>query len=141
MNDKNKIHKSSEIWQYEGLVEFTPKLVDFFEGERKRVNREIQNDFRHIAFEDIDNDGVQSSIKGKILSTEEQFEINMILEKVYKTLDTLTEVEQRRFKLNRIVGLTIKEIAKLENVTIFAVKKSLRSAKSKIADIRNDINI
>ncbi len=134
--DKKKIHKDSEIWNYEGQVEFTKELVDFFEEERKFLERQRKRDSRNLAFEDIELDKVQNQIRAKGLEVDKQAEINILLEKTMVLLNNLTEVEKRRFKLNRIYGLTVSEIATLENVSANVVSKSIKKALKKLQEAR-----
>lgn len=110
-NNEIEIHKDSEIWKYEGQVVFTQELVDFFEDERKRVKRENQSDFRHIAFENLENESTYKAIVNKKKSVDEQVELNILLKEVGEALDKLTFVEKKRFILNKIYGYTIKSIA------------------------------
>lgn len=137
MKDKFNIHRDSELWDYVGKVEVTQELVDFFEEERKRKKRENQSEFRHIAFEIIDDENIYSSITNKPISTSEQVEINILLEQAYDAINSLTEIEKRRFILNKIVGLTALEIANLEKVSIKRIEKSIANAKKKIMQYKN----
>lgn len=134
-NNKFKIHKDSEIWNYDGKVKFIRELVDFFEEERKKVVRDDKSDGRHIAFEDLDDDSTYNLIVKKDLGVPEKVEINFIFEEVYKVLANATKLERERFFLNKINGLKIIEIAKLENVSEFAVRKSVKAVSNKIANI------
>lgn len=136
-NNEIEIHKDSEIWKYEGQVVFTQELVNFFEDERKFEERQRKSDARNIAFENLDLDKVQNQIRTKVLDVDKQVEVKILLEKTYELLKTLTEVEQRRFKLNRLNGLTVSEIAVLENVSVYAVSKSIINANEKLIKARN----
>ncbi len=136
-NNELEIHKDNEIWQYEGQVVFTQELVNFFENERKFEARQRKSDARNIAFENLDLDKVQSQIRRRTLDVDEQVEVKILLEKTYELLKMLTDVEQRRFKLNRLNGLTVSEIAVLENVSVYAVSKSIINAKEKLKKARN----
>ncbi len=134
-NNKFKIHKDSEIWNYEGKIEFTKELIEFFEEERKKVVRDDKSDGRHIAFEDLDCDSIYNSIVKKDLGVAEKVEINILMDSIYNILETLTEVEKRRFTLHKIIGFKIVEIAELENVDSSSVRETINSVQRKLRDI------
>lgn len=131
MIEKQKIHKDSEIWRYANEIEFTNELVDFFEEERKRIKREKQSDFRHIAFESLDNHTTYNYIKNKRYSVEEQVMLNQI----YSELNNVSEVERRRYVLHKIYGLKKVEIAEKEGVSESAIRKSIKCTEQKLRKI------
>lgn len=127
-----EIHKDSEIWKYEGQVEFTQELVEFFEEERKRAMREEKSDHRHIAFKNLDDYATYKSIINKNITVDEKVEINILLEQVNLALNKLTDVEKKRYILNKIYGYTIKNIAEVEKVSPKRIEKSLKNANLKM---------
>lgn len=133
--DKNKIHKDSEIWNYEGKVEFTQELIDFFEEERKRIKRENQQIHRNIAFEDM-NILLQQMKGSKTTSLEREVENNILLQDIFNVIKNCTSTEQNRFILHRILGLTLIEIAERENVTKVAVLKSIKKVDKKLMNLK-----
>ncbi len=129
--DKKKIHKNSEIWNYDGQVEFTQELVDFFEDERKRVKREQQQNNRNLAFEDMDIVLQQLNINKKT-SLEKKVENNILIQDIFKILKSCTSLEQSRFIKHRVFGFTLTDIAKCENVSKMAVLKSIKKVDKKL---------
>lgn len=131
-NENVEIHRDSEILKYEGQIEFTPELVEFFEEERKRKQRVKRHDDRTIAFENLDFYSNENLITRKEVAVDTQVETNILLKQVFDVIDTFTEVEKRRFILNRVVGLKIVEIAEMEKVNKVAVKLSINNAEKKL---------
>lgn len=131
-NNNLEIHRDSEILKYEGQIEFTPELVEFFEEERKRKQRVKRHDDRTIAFENLDFYSNENLITRKEVAVDTQVETNILLKQVFDVIDTFTEVEKRRFILNRVVGLKIVEIAEMEKVNKVAVKLSINNAEKKL---------
>ncbi len=131
-NKNLEIHRDSEILNYEGQIEFTPELVEFFEEERKRKQRVKRHDDRNIAFENLDFYSNENLITRKEVAVDTQVETNILLKQVFDIIDTFTEVEKRRFILNRVVGLKMIEIAEMEKVHKSAVKFSIDNAEKKL---------
>ncbi len=132
MIDKNKIHKNSEIWQYEGLVEFTEELIEFFEDERKRNKRETMSDHRHLAFEELDSNTIYKSIKNKEISLECKVELLEELNEVRAFLDSLTEKQRKRYCLHKFFGMSFEKIAIMENLNKKTVWESVHQVEEKI---------
>lgn len=132
MFDKSKIHKDSEIWKYEGVVDFTEELVNFFEAERKHSDKERKNDARHLTHESLDWDSTITSVKDMKMSVEDQVIFNIFISRLCRSLNLLTETEKRRYILKYILGYKIVEIAKIEDVSKVTIKYSLNSAENKI---------
>lgn len=131
-NNDFKIHRDSEIWRYEGQIEFTQELVDFYEQERKKIQNESKNDSRNTSLENIYLDSTYKLLVKKPKSVDEQVLSNILMQQIFDAMKTLTEVEKRRFILNRIGGLKIVEIAELEKVSSVTAKLSIDSAERKL---------
>ncbi len=131
-----KIHKNSEIWQYEGLVEFSDELIEFFDEERKRTEREEKNNFRHIAFEGIDNEAVQIANAKKQLSVERKVEISSVIEQLNEFLNTLTEKQKNRHCLYKLFNMTYGEIAKNEGVSKISIWETIQQGEKKLKNFK-----
>ncbi len=131
-----KIHKDSEIWQYEGLVEFTDELIEFFEKERKRKEREEKRDFRHIAFEQLDDEVVQITGAKKQVSVERKVEISFEMDLLEEFLNSLTEKQKNRYCLHKLLNMTYEEVAKKEGVSKMTVWESIQQVEKKLKKLK-----
>lgn len=69
---------------------------------------------------------------GEIDAREEALRREQREETAARALDTLTEVQRRRYLLYHTDGLTVREISKIEGAHFTAVHESLRAAEKKI---------
>ncbi len=131
-NDKKQIHIDSEIWDYDGQIEFTPELIEFYEQERRKEERMRKRDRRHISFKKLDTDSINKLIVQKPVSIEREIESKILLANVFETIETFTETEKRRYILNKIYGMKIVDIAKMEQVDSSSVRESIKKSQEKI---------
>lgn len=130
--DKKKIHKDSEIWNYENEIEFTVELISFFEDERKRIERERKSSSRHIAFEMLDDNKIYKSVIYKNKSIEEKIEITEQLSVVNEFLKSLTSKQRARYCLYKLYDMSFEDIAKIENSNKKSVWESVKQVEEKI---------
>ena len=72
-------------------------------------------------------------------TTEDQFLLRECANEVAKAIDALPLIQRRRFLLNRIKGMTIREIAVYEGCAAPVVYRSIMRADKKIRKVYEDI--
>ena len=108
------------------------EVFELFDAERKEIERVRKQKSRHLTDEDVEGDaaGYYNSMRHKSLEEEvvQRQEIKTALEVIKRCSPT----GQRRFYLNRIMGYSFAEIARKENCTEGAVRKSVNEVSNKI---------
>ncbi len=106
------------------LIEISRDLFDLFDSfELEDLSLMNEHD-RHITDLSID-DIFYSNIYNKPKSLEEEAINNIELENLKKEISKLPEVQRHRFVLYFFYGMTLEEIAHLENCSPRAIKKSI----------------
>ncbi len=113
-------------------VEVSYEIYKLFEEERKAENSYNRSQSRHPVVEEADSDlaGFHASLHN---ISEQDKVINRIeLYKALQIIKSCTETQQRRFYLNRILGYSVREIARQEHCNKSAVQKSVDAVKKKL---------
>ena len=111
--------------------------TDYFERDRAE-NAQTK---RNVAFDALDETGLCHSPSpeelfiGAIIAKEEAERHKAYLDIAHRALGKLTEVQQRRYLLHRIEGLTMREIAAIEGVKHQSIVECLSNADKKIKKI------
>jgi RNA polymerase sigma-70 factor (ECF subfamily) len=128
-----KIHRDSELNVWVKKVEVTDELIECFEDFRKTKNNQKKSDERHIDFRGIENVENEAIIIHSEKSIEEIIFEDEKKEQIHLALSSLTEIQRRRVMLYYFDDLKLDAIAKLENVYISAVERSIKKAEKSIA--------
>ena len=129
-----KIHRDSELNEWIEKIEVTDELIECFDDFRKIKNNQKKSDERHIDFRGIENAEKEAiiihskkSIEEIIFEDEKKEQIHLAL------IHSLTDIQRRRVMLYHFDDLTLEAIAKMENVYISAVERSVKKAEKSIA--------
>ncbi len=128
-----KIHRDSELNEWIKKVEVTDELIECFDEFRKVKNNQKKSDERHIDFRGVDNAENEAIIIHSEKTIEEIIFEDERKEQLHLALSSLTDIQRRRVLLYYFDDMTLKAIAKLENVHISAVERSIKKAERSIA--------
>ena len=112
-------------------IEIEKEIFDAYINSKKsytKIKNETSRYLEHLKFTE---EGIYNRAFYKVESTEDQFINNEEREKVNKAMDSLTDTQRRRIELHFINELTIRDIAKLENVQKSQIQKSLKAGVKK----------
>jgi len=112
---------------YEGQeIEVAKPVADFLEDEeRKREQNEGKSDSRHLSDKDIDSFDFDAHITDKPVDFAEDVAAMDVLNKLSAT--------EKSIALDRINGLTIREIAQKQGVYPNAITKRLKTIRKKLS--------
>jgi RNA polymerase sigma-70 factor (ECF subfamily) len=128
-----KIHKNSELNEWIKKVEVTDELIECFEDFRKKKNNQSKSDKRHIDYKSVENAENEAIIIYSKKSIEEIIFEDERKEQTHLALSSLTVIQRRRVMLYYFDDLTLEAIAKLENVHVTKIHKSIKQAEKNIA--------
>lgn len=111
-------------------------LVKDMDEEDKRIERKETR--RHVSLETFNDDIHAPQVSTPDMSIEEQILLGERMDKLFKAINTELTPKQRIRLLRRIYGMSLEEIAKLENVHFTAVSQSINYAVEKIKKIFSD---
>jgi len=137
------IHKNSELNEYIDLLapeELTVELIDLFNDfrlEDKRYENEISRHRANVSVEDAE---YMSLVLEKAKSTEDIAIENETIKYLNCCLNDLTPKQSLRIKMMYFDGLTIREIAKLEQCHFTTVEKSIAAGINKIREKFNNFD-
>ncbi len=111
-------------------IEVTLAIFELFEEERKANERYRKERERHHTDQEFLEDTlVPRTYTPSVLDTMvAQSELNI----AKQIIQTCTPIQQRRFYYNRILGYSFVEIARIENCSEAAVKKSVKAVVDKL---------
>lgn len=93
--------------------------------------REMNQYDRHIEHLEQTEEALYNKSK-KQISVEEEVEIKMRNEELYKAINMLPEIQKRRIKMYYFEDMTLKEIAEKEGCHLMSVKDSITSGIEKL---------
>lgn len=104
---------------------------DFIERRKKEFTKEYEE---RVHLDTSINNEYTLEVRNvlKIKSAEDTFLENNTLEKIIKEIWNLPVPQNRRTYMNIISGFSLTEIAKIENCSINAIKKSVHLGKEKL---------
>lgn len=108
------------------------EVFELFDAERKEIERVRKEKERHASDEDVEGNiaGYYNSMRHK--SLEDEVMQRQELRTALDVIKSCTPIQQKRFYLNRILGYSFTEIARKENCTEGAVRKSVKEVSNKI---------
>ena len=113
-------------------IEIDKEIFDTY-MKSKQAYIKIKNETsRHIEHSELTEEDIHKRAFDQNESVEDTVIKNIENEKMKKALKSLTEAQYRRIELHIINEITIKDVAKLENVQKRQIEKSLRLGLKKI---------
>lgn len=113
-------------------LEVSAEVFSVFEDERKYNERRRNEIRRHYDKRGIEDYIIENESYVKSGQSPEDIYLNK--QRIAETLDLCTQIQRRRFCLNKIYGYSYEEIAKLEGCAKSAVVKSVLSVMKKIRE-------
>ena len=111
-------------------------LVQEMNDEEKRIERKETR--RHISLNEFNDDTHAPQPLYDAMSTEDRILLGETMDKLFQIINQELTPKQRIRLLRRLYGMSLDEIAKLDNVHFTAVSQSLNYAIEKIKKIFND---
>ena len=123
---KIRFHDSNNVVQQ---LEITADVFEAFDTAKK-IEKKFLNFFdNHIEHQELSNEHLQKRAAHKPKTGEEMYD-DVQREMQFDTaLDSLTDVQRRRFLMYYTESLSLKAIALIENSNISSVKKSIDAAR------------
>lgn len=94
--------------------------------------KEMNEYDRHVEHSILYEGTVMNRLLNKVLSVEEQVEVNNRNKKLQETIERLSEKERKRIILVFYYGITEEQIARIEGCSQQAISKSITSSLKKI---------
>lgn len=114
------------------IVEINSIIYDVF-NESELIDLSQLNEYdRHIEHLSLDDNSIYYRAYNKQYTVEEQIEIKLQREELYKAMSILSNIQKRRIKMYYFDDMTLKEIAKIEKCSIMSVKESIDSGINKL---------
>lgn len=113
-------------------VKVSLEIYELFEAERKEQERFRKEQERHGSDEDVEGDIAGYYHSGRTQPVDEQAIQRQEFRTALQIIKGCSPTQQRRFYLNRILGYSFAEIARKENCSEGAVRKSVNEVSSKI---------
>ncbi len=113
-------------------LEITEEIFDAY-MTYKKCNTKMEGDTRrHIEYLDLTEEQIYNKLKVQPQNMEDRYLKSLETNKIRKALDTLTDTQYRRIMLHSINKYSIRDIAKIENVTKNQIEKSIKLGNKKI---------
>ena len=112
-------------------IQIDKDIFDVYMSSKKSYTKIKNETSRYLEHLNFTEEGIYNRAFYKVESTEDEFINNEEKEKVNKAMDSLTDTQQRRIELHFVNDLTIRDIAKLENVQKSQIQKSLKAGVKK----------
>ncbi len=116
-------------------VEVTEEVLDYLIAQKRIEKKKEVDDYRNIAAFGFDDVEAAEMLGIYEHSVEEKFFFKLEAEALYMAMRELDEVSVRRFYLYYAVGMKLKEIALMENVSVTAVHYNIKNTADKLRKI------
>lgn len=120
-------------------VKVSYEIYQIFEEERKERERLRKEKAHHYADDDVDSDLIAYHKSLHTPSTLDTIVYRSQLEQANRIIQTCTPTQQRRFYLNRILGYSLTDIAKIEKCTKVSVQESVSVVLKKLEKIKKSL--
>lgn len=113
-------------------VEVTEDVLDYLIAQKRFEKKKEVEDYRNTAafgFDDVEAAEMLGIFEP---SVEEKFYFKLEVEALYMAMRELDEVSIKRFYLYYAVGMKLKEIALMENVSVTAVHYNIKNTAEKL---------
>lgn len=124
--------KIQDIYGHDVIIEVSRPVYLLFEEERKSKERQRNERRRHLEKRSLDELLNTGELVGLSTSLEDLYILRESLQKVFEVVDTCTPIQQERFYLHFLYGLTYAQIAKLQGRSSDTVEKSVSTVLKKL---------
>lgn len=116
-------------------VEVTEEVLDYFIAQKRIEKKKEIEDYRNTAAFGFDDVEAAEMLGIFERSVEEKYFFKLEAEALYMAMRELDEVSIKRFYLYYAVGMKLKEIALMEDVSITAVHYNIKNTADKLRKI------
>ena len=113
-------------------IEIEKEIFDAYMSSRKAYTKIKNETSRFLEHLNLSDEAIYNRAFYKVESSEDVFIKNEEIDKVNMAINSLTDTQQRRIELHFVNDITIRDIAKLENVQKSQIQKSLKLGVKKI---------
>lgn len=112
-------------------IEIEKDIFDAYMNSRKAYTKIKNETTRFLEHFDLSDESIYRRAFYKAESAEDVFIKNREQNKINRAMNSLTDIQQRRIEMHFINDITIRDIAKLENVQKSQIQKSLKLGAKK----------
>lgn len=112
-------------------IEIEKEIFDAYMNSRKAYTKIKNETMRHLEHLNLSEENIHNRAFYKVESAENVFIRQEDINKINMAMNTLTDTQQRRIELHFINDITIRDIAKIENVQKNQIQKSLKLGAKK----------
>ncbi len=116
-------------------VEVTEEVLDYLISQKRIEKKKEVDDYRNTAAFGFDDVEAAEMLGIFECSVEEKYFFKLEAEALYMAMRELDEVSIKRFYLYYAVGMKLKEIALMENVSITAVHYNIKNTADRLRKI------
>lgn len=116
-------------------VEVTEEVLDYLISQKRIEKKKEVDDYRNTAAFGFDDVEAAEMLGIFERSVEEKYFFKLEAEALYMAMRELDEVSIKRFYLYYAVGMKLKEIALMENVSITAVHYNIKNTADRLRKI------
>ncbi len=119
-------------------IEIDKEIFDIYMSSKKSYVKIKNETSRYIEQSELTEEDIYNRAKYKVKDAEEIFIDNLEREKMRKAKEKLTDTQIRRLELHIIDEVTIRDLAKLENVRKNQIEKSIQLGIKKLKKFINE---
>lgn len=119
-------------------IEIDKEIFDIYMSSKKSYVKIKNETSRYIEQSELTEEDIYNRAKYKVKDAEEIFIDNLEREKMRKAKEKLTDTQIRRLELHIVDEVTIRDLAKLENVRKNQIEKSIQLGIKKLKKFINE---
>ena len=119
-------------------IEIDKEIFDIYMSSKKSYVKIKNETSRYIEQSELTEEDIYNRAKYKVKDAEEIFIDNLEREKLRKAKEKLTDTQIRRLELHIVDEVTIRDLAKLENVRKKQIEKSIQLGIKKLKKLINE---
>ena len=119
-------------------IEIDKEIFDIYMSSKKSYVKIKNETSRYIEQSELTEEDIYNRSKFKEKNAEDIFIDNLEREKIKKAKETLTDTQIRRLELHIIDEITIRDLAKFENVRKNQIEKSIQLGIKKLKKFFNE---
>ena len=119
-------------------IEIDKEIFDIYMSSKKSYVKIKNETSRYIEQSELTEEDIYNRAKYKVKDAEEIFIDNLEREKLRKAKEKLTDTQIRRLELHIVDEVTIRDLAKLENVRKNQIEKSIQLGIKKLKKFINE---
>ena len=119
-------------------IEIDKEIFDIYMSSKKSYVKIKNETSRYIEQSELTEEDIYNRAKYKVKDAEEIFIDNLEREKLRKAKEKLTDTQIRRLELHIVDEVTIRDLAKLENVRKNQIEKSIQLGIKKLKKLINE---